>query len=390
MSLLLACTMTLTLAAQRRVVVADRDTREPVAQASLYTKEGGQFRSAITNDAGVATVGFAFTRLTVSHLNYERLQVSQLRDTLFLTPRYRQTREVVVRNIEPAWIRPMLRRFVRSKDYRYFARPAVLRYDYQTQSISASNLYRYRSEGLLRQKDDSHRQHAISQQDGLITSSDSTRLTDVANLRRMLYEDFVQELDNGFIGDHVFRENGAYKGCSPNEVELVFRAKNRTDDRGRLVIDTARCVVLAAQRTCGTKTNKHLRMPALLYAMARAMSGYRVDQWNTIYHVSYGMLGDGQMYPQEVRYKFYYAGYDNSDDKEEQEYHRQTGGGFPNMEATLRLAPASDVADSVGWMTLPGSWYIRLSSDEERQQEIRLSNIPSRFELWDEEGEKKE
>lgn len=371
--------------AQQRVVIADRDTHEPVAQASLYTKEGGRFCSSVTNNMGVALVRFDFQRLTVSHLNYERRQVRRLTDTIFLVPRHRQTREVVVRNVEPSWIRPFLKRFARTKDYRYFVRPTVLDYDYQTQSISANSLYRFHSQGLLRQKDKTHGQHAICQQDGLITAADSTRLTDVANLRRMLYEDFVQELDADFIGEHVFRENSAYKGQSKNEVELVFWAAHRKDDRGRFVVDTARCVVLSAWRQCGTKSNMHLRMPRFLYLMAQTMSGYRIDQWNTYYDVSYDMLPDGQLFPGTVRYKFYLAGYDHSDDKDEWEYRQQTGGGFPNMEATLRLRPCKQVPDTVGWKPLPGSWYIRLSSEEERQQEIDLSHMPARFELFDEE-----
>ena len=82
-------------------VVADAVTHEPVTHASLYTKEGGRFRSVITNGQGVAKVGFLFQRLTVSHLNYERLIVRHLSDTLFLKPRYQSTGEVVVTNKEP-------------------------------------------------------------------------------------------------------------------------------------------------------------------------------------------------------------------------------------------------------------------------------------------------
>ena len=64
-------------------VVADAETHLPVSHASLYTKEGGRFRSVITNGKGIANVPFIFQRLTVSHLNYERLIVRHLSDTLF-------------------------------------------------------------------------------------------------------------------------------------------------------------------------------------------------------------------------------------------------------------------------------------------------------------------
>lgn len=48
---LLLATMRLS-AQDARVVVADASTREPVARASLYAKENGQFRAAISNELG--------------------------------------------------------------------------------------------------------------------------------------------------------------------------------------------------------------------------------------------------------------------------------------------------------------------------------------------------
>ena len=102
-------------------VVADAETHLPVSHASLYTKEGGRFRSVITNGQGVARVGFQFQRLTVSHLNYERLIVRQLSDTIFLKPKYLSTGEVVVTNKEPEWIRRCLKETVKRKTQNYFS-----------------------------------------------------------------------------------------------------------------------------------------------------------------------------------------------------------------------------------------------------------------------------
>ena len=68
----------------RVVVIADATTHEPVARASLYTKENGRFRSVISDAEGRAVVGFDFQRLTVSHLNYDKLTIRTLSDTIFL------------------------------------------------------------------------------------------------------------------------------------------------------------------------------------------------------------------------------------------------------------------------------------------------------------------
>ena len=383
--LLFAVLMALSVHAQRHVVVADKDTHEPIPQASIYTKENGVFHSAISNDMGEAVIHFNFRRLTFSHLNYERKVLTSLPDTIFLTPRYRETAEVVVRNIEPKWIREKLKQVVKTKEKVYFSKPRVLSYDYQTQSIDRNSYYAYQSKGLMQMKSLDHDHYSLSQTEGHIVSVDSTQLTDVANLRRMLYEDFVEELDGGFIRSHRFSENGEFKSANKNELELVFRSKNRHDDRGRIVIDTARCIIRSAYRISGTETNKRERMSAILLTFAHAMSGYRIDKWNRTYHVTYTELPDGTMYPSDVSYKCYIEGYDKEEDPAANEFDEQSGGGFPNMEATLHLSAATSMPDSIAWYQLPGSWYLRLSSEKERQQEITLSHLPATFDIYKEE-----
>ena len=385
--ILISMMMTLYVHAQHRVVVADRVTHGPIPQASIYTKENGQFCSAISNDQGVAVINFHFTKLTISHLNYERIVVTSLPDTIFLAPRYRQTAEVVVRNIEPKWIREKLRKVVKTKQKVYFSQPRVLSYDYQTQSIEQHSYYNYRSKGLMKMKSKDHDHYSLSQAEGHIVSVDSTQLTDVANLRRILYEDFVEELDGGFISSHRFSENKEYESSNKDELELVFRSKNRHDDRGRILIDTARCIIRSAYRFTGTETNKQERMSSVLLSLARVMSGYRIDKWNRTYHVSYAELPDGTMYPCDASYKFYFEGYDKEDDPHANEYNQKAGGGFPNMEATLHLSVASSLPDSITWVQLPGSWYLRLSSEKERQQEISLSHLPASFDLFKDEDD---
>ncbi|MBO4464092.1 MAG: hypothetical protein J5797_07850, partial [Prevotella sp.] len=54
-------------------------THQPVAHASLYTKEDGRFHSCVSNEQGVAHITFQWQRLTVSHLNYEQRILNQPR-----------------------------------------------------------------------------------------------------------------------------------------------------------------------------------------------------------------------------------------------------------------------------------------------------------------------
>ena len=370
----------------RKVVVADAVSHEPIVRASFYTKENGRFRSSISDEEGVAEVGFDFHRLTVSHLSYERRQVSRLSDTIFLQPKYQSTAEVVVTNRESEWIRRTLKAVVRQKEAHYFSHEGCERYDYRTQSISTNTIYRFHLTGLLRMRSAQHGRYAIVADSADIVSADSTRLTDTSNLRRMLYEDFMADLDNTFIRSHRFYHNADYEGRTPDEVELRFRSKKESDDRGRIIVDTLRHVVLSAQRFTGTKTNRQERIATMMYAMARAF-GYRIDTWTRDYHVSYGERTDGTLYPKEVRYKMYFAGRDGGEDKRQKEFNRQTGGGFPNMEATLTLCPSTEEpSDYDGlWLELPPSWYIAFNTDADRRQEILLSNLPATFTIFENE-----
>lgn len=373
-----------TVQAQRQVVVADAVTREPVARASLYSKGDGGFHAAISDDEGVARVAFSFRRLTVSHLNYESLQLRSLPDTIWLKPRYRVTAEVVVTNKEPAWIGEKLRQVVKTKQQRYFSRRDTLPMRYRTVSLDQRSMYSYDLTGWLRMRGHDDKLYAMAVDSSIISASDSTTLTDVANLRRILYEDFVAELDRGFISGHRWAEDPDYEGRSRGEVELVFRSKHRTDDRGRLVLDTARCVILRAYRFTGTETNRHERMPTVLYAMAQMLTGYKVEKWSRHYRVSYGERSDGTLFPRAVEYKMYMETNDHDEDPDQQDYTQQTGGGFPNMEATLTVGEQEAgrpgrAPDTLSMYVLPRPWYVRYATEAGRQEEVALSNLDGEF-----------
>ena len=376
--LFLLCTLT----AQAQVItVVDEDTQLPVVRASLYTKEGGKFHSAVTNEQGKAKIEFTYSRLTVSHLNYEKRIVRGWTDTIRLKPRYQTTPEVTVTNKEPEWIRRKLKQAVKQKEQHYFSREATQPFVYDTQSMGKDRLYQYRLVGRMLMKSATRQRYAFVQDSAAIVASDSTSLTDTDNLRRMLYEDFMAELDNDFIRGHRFGENPEYKGRTNSEVELRFYSKSEKDDRGRLVIDTTRCVILSAYRSTGTKTNRKERLNAFWYAMARMM-GYHIDTWTRDYRVTYAERSDGTFYPSEVRYKFFLAGRDSSDDKDEQTFREQTGGGFPNMEAVLTMGdmvPTPEQADSA--QSLPPSWYIKYNTNADRQREVELANLKASFKI---------
>ena len=378
----------------QEVIVADAITHQPVAHASLYTKEDGRFRSCVSNEQGVAHLSFQWQKLTVSHLNYEQrvLRSSQhsTLDTIFLQPRYRDVGQVVVTNREPEWIRRCLKQAVRQKEQRYYGHEGYGRFEYHTQSLGTNSIYRMTLTGVLRYKSPTYKHYAMLPDTARIVAADSTRLTDTSNLRRMLYEDFISDLDNSFIRHHRFYANYEYRGQTPDEIELRFRSPKNVDDYGTLVIDTARCTIVKAYRHTGTKTNRQERIDGLMYRMAQVF-GYRIDTFIRDYRVSYAYRSDGTLYPAEVSYKLVYGGRDGDYDKAKEEFSEQTGGGFPNMEATLVLSEESGIESEESRMDseepeidLPPSWYIKYNTDADRQKEIELSSLPALFSIYDE------
>ena len=79
--------------------------------------------------------------------------------------------------------------------------------------------------------------------------------------------------------------------------------------------------------------------------------------------------------------KFYFKSKERIMDDGEREYLKETGNGFANMEAVLRIVPIRSVPAEWDWKSLPKSWYIRFNSDEDRAMEIELSHLPADFTL---------
>lgn len=377
----LFCTVHIGVSYSQKCVVVDAKTGDPVVHASLYSRDNGQFKAVISKADGTAVVNFPFRRLTVSHLNFEQLVVDRLQDTIRLMPKEYMTSEVVVQETEPAWIRKKLKDIVKQKDEHYFTRDMMLNYDYTTQNIGTNAYYRYRSEGVLRLKNPNAERYSIHQQRGTITANDSTKLTDMANLRRMLYEDFVTELDNSFIRSHRFAVNDEYKG-NPGEVELAYRLRKGKDDHGRIVIDTVQNIVLSATRISGTDANKDRHVSSTMLMLARLISGYVITDWNVDYYVRYTQTR-GSWHPLEVRYKFYFRGKEYTTDTHEEEFNKETGGGFTNMEAQMSILPLTTMPEEeLKLLELPKSWYIRFNSDEDRAREIELAHMPATFSFF--------
>jgi hypothetical protein len=120
-----------------------------------------------------------------------------------------------------------------------------------------------------------------------------------------------------------------------------------------------------------------------MLSMANLLSGYKITDWDTDYHVNYQEV-NGNLVPENIRFKFYFLAKERFVDPNDEEYNAKTGGGFTNMEAEMKLSPIANAPSAPIWMMLPQSWYVRYSTDKSRAYEIDLANLPAQFVLFDE------
>ena len=86
--------LSVSAAAQRRLVVCDVETQEPISSVSVRSSAGVE----VSDSSGYFSVPDTCKSLMLSHLNYESrlLQLDEVRDTVFLVSKYLGMREVVV------------------------------------------------------------------------------------------------------------------------------------------------------------------------------------------------------------------------------------------------------------------------------------------------------
>lgn len=95
--------------ARESFVLWDKANDQPIEMASVYTTSNGTAQSTFSDRQGRVNVNFTYDSLTVSYMNYRRVCLKALPDTLFMEQSFRQLPEVVVSpGAEPEWIRPLL------------------------------------------------------------------------------------------------------------------------------------------------------------------------------------------------------------------------------------------------------------------------------------------
>lgn len=358
---------------QTKAVVVDKTTKQPIPYVSIYTKNADLVLGSMSNEQGQFEIDFSFNTLFLSHINYGKVEIKKenVQDTIFLIPTSVLLNEVVVNKRQPKWINAVLSRVIKGKGKNYQTLEKTFSYKYETYTLTDSNGYEFKSKGNIefpKMKKDV--QFKIDAQSNTIKYKNKTAGVDFSNLRRMLYDDFVNGFDNKFLNEYDFSQNSSFVGEDKNVIQLIFSSKKFQDDEGYIVLDTLNNVILEAEKNSGTECNIKTQTSSILRNVA-ASRGFNYDTWITKSNTKYSKIGDCY-YISECKYKFYMKSvYKNK--KVDSEY-------FTSIESKLFLSDKIERA-STSFKILPKPYYIvAIMTKKMRLEEEALNKVPVSFE----------
>ena len=363
--------LSVTSFAQKAFVIWDKANNIPVSRASVYTTYMGKVRSTFSDQQGRVVVDFAFDNLIVSHINYQKQKVKVLTDTLFMEQSTQMLSEVIVSPTgEPVWIKPMLMDFIKTKAKRYEGN-RILRYEYQTQNVGDTVLYRFVSNGLIRKK----KYFEISPLENVITFKDKSAGCDYGNLKNTLYHDFVSDMDEKFVKEHKFYVDNESEDLGANVVRILFKSKKDWKDSGYLCIDTLQNVILRAKRSTGLDYNVQHRTNALVRSTINAVYGHKYKDWQIDIEAVY-QQADNEFYLSSCRYSNYMQEEFDGKKKRVEVY---------NVISTYEAQPCQKdmVGEDAVFLLLPHPFAMKIivSKKESRQEEL-LQNVKKAYHIY--------
>ena len=321
-------------------------------------------------------------------------------DTTFQIARVRTLHEVLIKAEEHAWIREKLKLFIQKREENYQQEPCFREYDFFFQDTGSDlqrgslrtvtdslTAYRFQSRGLLfspstaQMRQDSVFQVAPERNTVFGTDTACVSQPDSAYVRwkhldEMLYQNLISSLDKHFLKQHRFAVNGEFEHPNPNVVQLVFWSTKYELDRGYLNLDTARCMVLEAERHSGLDCVKHEFINGFaLWALGRFIK-LQLKDWTILLRAAY--TEEGQ--PQEFQYKMqrHFASWSDVKKKRREWMDNKT-----TCRVSLRLQPTSRKAQFPDLIDIypPRSIEVLTSKSRRYQMQERLRKVPRQYVL---------
>ena len=360
--------------AQSQIVVCDAANKIPIAYANVYKAEKGEYRGTVTNEKGIATINFPYQKLCISYVGYKQQTFTSPSDTVFLIPKENLLSEVVVSNTEPLWIRPFIKKFIENKKNKYRTTTENFHYSYNTRNASDNSGYWFENSGIIRFPSSSKVGFKIKPYKGYIHFKDSTAGCDFTNMKRMVYHDFVEELDMKFIKHHNFQVNDAFYSENKDVVQLYFKsAKYDKADKGYIIVDTAKCIILSVIRDTGIDYNIDNNTNSFTRSTLNILTGWKYSKWIVNQKVTYIDV-NGVYFPSSCRYKAYILA--------ESKKGKYAGTKFDSFESEI-IFNQTDSQEETGFFDLFEPWYMKIVvSKKERVAEQKLQMIPKEYILY--------
>jgi hypothetical protein len=374
-SVLLTLTGQLVMA-QRKGIVIDKESRQPIPYVSIYTKVGENVYGAMSNEQGEFSIDFAFQTLYFSHVNYLKTEIlkSTISDTIYLVPTTAMLHEVVISNKQPKWINSVLMKVVERKAQNYQLTDKMLSYTYETYTLNDSNGYAFNSSGNLGIPQlKKNLQYKIDAQKNTIKYKDKTAGADFSNLKRMLYDDFVTNLDNSFIKENNFTQNNSFVDKNSHLVQLNFTSKKFKDFDGTLVVDTINNVILEVERNSGTDYNIKNQTSSILRNLISSRAGFTYTTWITKSGTKYTKTGQSY-YMSQCNYKFYMKT-TTKNKKNDSKY-------FTSIESKLDLGNEIKTTKNELKVIPKPQYLVLIMTKKMKQEEESFNKVPVSFEKF--------
>ena len=308
--------------------------------------------------------------------------------------------EVLVRADEPTWIRAKLKQFIKERAKNYQTEPHfgeyVFRYrdmgsDLQrgdkrlvTDSVTSN---RFESQGLLlvpsmaQMRADSlfrivPEQNIVYGSDTALASKPDSVYLHWTHFNDMLYDNLIQTLDSRFLRQHRFAVNEQFEHRNRDVVQLIFWSKRYDLDRGYLNLDTARCVVLEAERHSGLECAKAEYGSSFALGLLHLFLKTELKGWTVNLRAAYD--ADGQ--PREFRYQSSRHFTTWSDTKKRR---REWIDSNSSVETSLIIRPTARTADPEALIDIYPAKHVEIVNSKSRKYKMqqRLGAVPRAYRL---------
>ncbi len=247
----------------------------------------------------------------------------------------------------------------------------MLRYDYQTENIGDTALYRFESKGLVRKQE----LFEINPIENTIVFKDKTAGCDYSNLKNSLYHDFVSDMDGKFVKEHNFYVDNEAIGLDANVVKILFKSKKEWKDSGYLCIDTLKNAILRAKRSTGLEYNVKDKTNAIVRSTMNAFYRHKYKDWQIDVEAEYQQTGD-VYFLRSCRYANYMQEeFDNKKRKREHTY---------NVTSIYTAQPSQEeVIGEEKWMILPKPFAMKIiMSKKETRKEESLQKVHKEYHIY--------